>query len=299
MSLLEHSYRHCQRVAKARARNFYYSFYALPQEKRGAMCAIYAFFRYCDDLSDDASSVEAARQNLRCWRAVLDAAYADTAGGALLPADQPGAASANAMLPAFNDTVRRFKIPKDYFAELIAGTEMDLDVKRYETFEDLYRYCYRVASCVGLSVIHIFGFTDKEAEQHAEWCGIAFQFTNILRDVREDAQMGRIYLPLEDLRRFGVTEEDILSSRPPSAFVDLMRFESQRAHDYYEKSRPLLHMIHADSREALVALMEIYHGLLKKIEHTGFDVFARRVSLPTWKKALIAIKSVLRSRGGR
>ncbi|MBI5394649.1 MAG: presqualene diphosphate synthase HpnD [Verrucomicrobia bacterium] len=299
MSLLEHSYRHCQRVAKTRAKNFYYSFFALPKEKRGAMCAIYAFFRYCDDLSDDASSVEAARANLHRWRAVLDAAYAGTAGASLLPADQPGASSANAMLPAFADTVKRYSIPKEYFADLITGAEMDLDVKRYETFEDLYRYCYRVASCVGLSVIHIFGFADKAAEQHAEECGIAFQLTNILRDVREDAQMGRIYLPLEDLRRFGVTEEQILSAQPPPAFVDLMRFESQRAHDYYEKARPLLHMIHADSREALVALLEIYHGLLKKIEHTGFDVFARRVSLPTWKKVLIALKSVLRSRGSR
>ncbi|MCX7825470.1 MAG: squalene/phytoene synthase family protein, partial [Verrucomicrobiae bacterium] len=126
-----------------------------------------------------------------------------------------------------------------------------------------------------------------------EWCGIAFQLTNILRDVREDAQMGRIYLPLEDLRRFGVTEEQILTAQPPAAFVDLMRFESQRAHDYYEKARPLLRLIHADSREALVALMEIYHTLLRKIERAGFDVFARRVTVPTWKKMLIAAKSLL------
>jgi len=299
MSLLEISYQHCQRVARRRAKNFYYAFFALPREKREAMCALYAFFRYCDDLSDEASSVEAARQNLRRWRAVLEAAYAGAAAAARLPADQPGAASANAMLPAFNDTVRRFQIPQEYFADLITGAEMDLDVKRYETFEELYRYCYRVASCVGLSVIHIFGFTDEAAKQHAEQCGIAFQLTNILRDVHEDAQMGRIYLPREDLRRFGVPEADLLAGKPPPAFVDLMRFESQRAHDYYEQARPLIRMIHADSREALVALMEIYHGLLKKIEHTGFDVFRRRVSLPKWKKLFIALRSVLRSRSNR
>jgi phytoene synthase len=299
MSPLEISYQHCQRVARTQAKNFYYAFFALPKEKRDAMCALYAFFRYCDDLSDDAESVDAARQNLRRWRAVLDAAYAGAGEASQLPADQPGAATANLMLPAFNDAVRRFKIPKEYFADLITGAEMDLDVKRYETFDELYRYCYRVASCVGLSVIHIFGFTNDAAKQHAEECGIAFQLTNILRDVREDAQMGRIYLPLEDLRRFGVPEADILAGKPPPAFVDLMRFESQRAHDYYEKSRPLIRMIHADSREALVALMEIYHGLLKKIERAGFDVFAQRVSLPKWKKIFIAIRSVLRSRRSR
>jgi phytoene synthase len=293
MISLPESYRHCQRVARQRAKNFYYSFYALPRVKRDGMCAIYAFFRFCDDLSDHVPSVETAHANLRRWLAVLEEAYAGQGESGV--SDATGdLASAQMMLPAFADTVRRFNIPKEYFADLIAGAEMDLDVKRYESFENLYRYCYRVASCVGLSVIHIFGFSDEAAKQHAEWCGIAFQLTNILRDVREDAQMGRIYLPLEDLRRFGVTEEQILTAQPPPAFVDLMRFESQRAHDYYEKARPLLHMIHADSREALVALMEIYHGLLKKIEHTGFDVFAQRVTVPTWQKLLIAAKSLLR-----
>jgi len=203
-------------------------------------------------------------------------------------------ATARAMLPAFADTVRRYGIPKDYFSDLIAGAEMDLDKTRYATFEELYRYCYRVASCVGLTVIHVFGFTDEKAKQYAEWCGIAFQLTNIIRDVREDAQMGRIYLPQEDLQRFSVTEEQILRCHPPPAFVDLMKFESDRAHDYYEKAHPLLPLIHADSRATLVALMEIYRGLLKKIEHREFDVFAGRIALPTWKKLLIAAKSLLK-----
>ncbi len=146
---------------------------------------------------------------------------------------------------------------------------------------------------MGLTVIHVFGFTDDKAKQYAEWCGIAFQLTNIIRDVREDAQMGRIYLPKDDLDRFGVTEEQILKCQPPSSFVDLMKFESDRAHDYYEKSHPLLPLIHADSHATLVALMEIYRGLLKKIERHEFDVFAGRISLPTWKKLLIAVKSLL------
>lgn len=300
MNALAHSYRHCQQVARRQAKNFYYSFLALPKEKREAMCAIYAFFRYCDDLSDHVPNVEAARQNLRRWRQVLDAAYATPGGETVtVPADQPGAASANALLPAFADTARRYNIPREYFADLITGAGMDLDVTRYATFDDLYMYCYRVASCVGLTVIHVFGFTDEKARQYAEWCGIAFQLTNILRDVREDAEMGRIYLPLDDLQRFGVTEEQILKAQPPPEFVDLMRFESQRAHDFYEKSRPLLHLIHADSREALLALMEIYRRLLKKIEHSNFDVFAGRISLPTWQKALIAIKSLVKSKTSR
>ena len=299
MSALEHSYHHCQQVARRQAKNFYYSFLALPKEKREAMCAIYAFFRYCDDLSDHVASVDTARVNLRRWRAVLDAAYAGDPGAITVPPDQPGAASANAMLPAFTDSVRRYGIPREYFADLITGAEMDFDVNRYATFEDLYRYCYRVASCVGLSVIHVFGFTDEKAKEYAEWCGIAFQLTNILRDVREDAGMGRIYLPQEDLQRFGVSEDEILSARPQPSFVDLMRFESQRAHDYYEKGRPLLHLIHADSREALVALLEIYHSLLKKIEHHDFDVFRGRISVPTWKKVWIAVRSVLKSKSRR
>ena len=291
MTSLEHSYQHCQRVARKQAKNFYYSFYALPKEKRDAMCAIYAFFRYCDDLSDHVPSVEVARENLRRWRQALDEAYAGQT--ATTVAHSAVEEAARAMLPAFADTVRRYRVPKDYFADLISGAEMDLDKMRYATFEELYRYCYRVASCVGLTVIHVFGFTDEKAKQYAEWCGVAFQLTNILRDVREDAEMGRIYLPQEDLKRFGVTEEQILKCQPPPAFVDLMKFESDRAHDYYERSHPLLSLIHADSRATLVALMEIYRGLLKKIEHREFDVFSGRISLPTWKKLLIAAKSLL------
>ncbi|MFA5193610.1 MAG: phytoene/squalene synthase family protein [Verrucomicrobiia bacterium] len=291
MTSLEHSYRHCQHVASKQAKNFYYSFYALPKEKRDAMCAIYAFFRYCDDLSDHAPSIDVARVNLRRWRAVLDEAYAGGTATAVVQSAME--ATARAILPAFSNTVQRYQIPKEYFSDLITGAEMDLDKTRYATFEELYRYCYRVASCVGLTVIHVFGFADEKAKQYAEWCGIAFQLTNILRDVAEDAQMGRIYLPQEDLKRFDVTEEQILKSQPPPAFVDLMKFESDRAHEYYDKAHPLLPLIHADSRATLVALMEIYRGLLKKIEHREFDVFSKRISLPTWRKLLIAVKSLL------
>ncbi|MGA2137332.1 MAG: presqualene diphosphate synthase HpnD [Verrucomicrobiia bacterium] len=281
---LEESYAVCERIARRTGKNFYYSFLVMPREKRAAMCAIYAFMRRSDDIADSAVNPAVALEGLRLWRAQVAAALN---GGAV---DDP-------ILPALADTVRRYRIPLRHFHELLDGTEMDQTTTRYATFDELYRYCYRVASAVGLVVLPVFGYKDEAALVPAEACGIAFQLTNILRDVKEDAQMGRIYLPLEDLRRFGVSEDDIMDSRATPQFLELMKFEAARARDFYDKARPLLKMIDADSRGTLAVMITIYGGILRKIEESNFAVFDRRIRLSTVEKLWIVGKNWLGCRG--
>ncbi len=273
---IEESYAHCTAVARNRARNFYYSFVLLPPERRRAMCAIYAFMRYCDDLSDDESRNDRA-DAIAEWRRDLESAL-------------EGRFSPNAVWPAFHDTVARFRIPHRYFFEMIEGVSSDLEPQRIETFDELYRYCYLVASVVGLTIIHIFGYDSEEALTLAEKCGIAFQLTNILRDVKEDAGMGRIYLPGEDLRRFGVARQDLMADEPSPPFRELMRFEGARAESYYRESMPLVGMIDPGSRASLWAMIEIYRRLLGSIERSGYDVLSRRVRVPSWEKAWIVVR---------
>ncbi|MCA1594914.1 MAG: phytoene/squalene synthase family protein [Chloroflexi bacterium] len=277
---LPESYRLCEQIARTRARNFYFSFLALPRPKRRAMCAVYAFLRYCDDLADDENIEDRAAQ-LGKWRASLRALGS-------------GDTSAHPMMPAFLDTVNRYDIPLEYFEEVINGAEMDLSVHSYATFEELYRYCYRVASVVGLTCLKVFGYTSEEAPLLGEKCGIAFQLTNIIRDVREDGQTGRIYLPAEDLDRFGVRPAELSSARPLPAAVPLLAFEANRAQQYYEESLPLLALVDRDSQCALSAMICIYHGLLRRIRNRQFDVFTERVSLPVGQKLAFAARSWLR-----
>lgn len=273
MTPLERSYRHCRLVARSRARNFYYSFVLLPRERRDAMCAVYAFNRACDDLSDEPGATRAA---LDRWREALDAAL-------------EGHYGQDPVWPAFHDTVRRFSIPREYFYEMIEGVASDLAPRRMETFDELYRYCYQVASVVGMTVIHIFGFHAPDAIPLAEKCGVAFQLTNILRDLREDAERGRVYLPAEDLERFGVNAADLRDGRGTNGFAELMRFEAGRARAYYEESRPLLGMIDRASRPSLGALIGIYSRLLARIEASGCEVLKRRVRLSAVEKCRIVL----------
>ena len=197
-------YDRCAEVTRRASSNFYYAFMLLPAERRRALYAVYAFCRFVDDIADDESVAEPA-ELLRRWRDELERAY--------------GGNPARAVSRALADASRRFNIPRRHFEEVIAGVEMDLARKRYETFQELRLYCYRVASAVGLICIEIFGYTNPAACQYAERLGIAFQLTNIIRDVSEDAARGRIYLPLEDLARFGVTEADILGGRDRKSVV--------------------------------------------------------------------------------
>ncbi len=250
----------------------------MPRAKRDAMCAIYAFMRRSDDIADNAANPAMALEGLRQWRAQVDAGFTR---------DE----FADPTLPALVDTIKRYNILPHHFHELLDGTEMDQRVTRYETFDDLYQYCYHVASVVGLVVLPIFGCCDKAALAPAEACGIAFQLTNILRDVKEDAQMGRIYLPREDLRRFGVEEDDILKARVTPQFLELMKFEAARAREYYRKAEPLLGMINADSRGALSVMMGIYGGILRKIEKRNYSVLNERVRLSAPEKLWIVLKN--------
>lgn len=280
---VEESYRLCHDIARRTGKNFYYSFIVMPAAKRRAMCAIYAFMRRSDDIADGAANPAIASEGLRKWRASVDAAL--TAG----KFDDP-------TLPALADTVQRYRIEVRYFHELLDGTEMDQAVTRYETFEQLYRYCYHVASVVGLVVLPVFGYKDAKATIPGEACGIAFQLTNILRDVKEDAQLGRVYLPAEDLRRFGVSESDIMNGNFTPQFRELMKFEAARAREYYAKAQPLLGMIEADSRGTLATMIDIYGGLLDKIEASGYAVFAGRLRLPTHEKLWLAARNWMKYR---
>ena len=274
---VEESYRQCQHIARRTGKNFYYSFLVMPAAKRAAMCAIYAFMRRSDDIADSAANPALASEGLRHWRASVDAALR-------------GEGTNEPTLPALADTVNRYRIEARHFHELLDGTEMDQRVTRYETFDGLYRYCYHVASVVGLIVLPVFGYKDKAALVPAEACGIAFQLTNILRDVKEDAGLGRIYLPGEDLAKFGVEEADIMSSRSTPQFIELMKFEAARAREYYRKARSLLDMVESDSRGALAVMMAIYGGILDKMEAKNYAVFEGRIRLSTAEKLWIVMK---------
>ncbi|HZT32064.1 MAG TPA: phytoene/squalene synthase family protein [Bryobacteraceae bacterium] len=277
MAGLEDSYAWCRAVARRRARNFYYSFVLLSPEQRNAMCAVYAFMRYCDDLSDEPGANRAAIER---WRAALDQAL-------------EGRFDGHPAWPAFHDTVRRYRIPREYFHQMIDGVASDLEPRVFETFEQLYRYCYQVASVVGLSIIHIFGFESPQALPLAEKCGVAFQLTNILRDIREDGERGRIYLPAEDLARFGVSAEDLRAGRRTEPFLNLMRFEAARARNYYREAMPLLGLVEPRSRASLRALISIYASLLGRIERADYDVFSRRISLSALEKSWIVLRALV------
>jgi len=275
---ISRSYADCREVARAAASNFYYAFYLLPRPKRDALCALYAFMRLVDDVSDTPGDLAAKRSGLARWRAALDAAVA-------------GDTSAHAVLPALADTLERFQIPPRYFHDLISGAEMDLTVGTYATFDRLREYCYRVAGTVGLTCLHVFGFTDPRAPDRAESLGIAFQLTNILRDVRRDLEIGRVYLPQEDLDRFGCSTGELIGESITPGLRALMEFESARAWTFYRDGEALLRLVDSDSRAALWALVRTYSGLLRRIEAREFDVFSTRTRLSTAEKAGILVRA--------
>jgi len=302
------AYRACTHIARREAKNFYYAFLALPKPKREAICAVYAFMRHADDLSDDDTrSRDERRAALASW---LDSWHRAAAG----------AQTGDPVFIALADARLRYNIPLDLLDQLVQGTAMDLEAPvaddipltdaaqarpwiTYATFDELRRYCYLVASVVGLVCIRIFGYTDPRAESLAEDTGIAFQLTNILRDVREDAERGRIYLPLEDLDRYNVRIEALATLRDGSHLTlnqrELLESVAKRAEDYYQSGRALLPLIAADARPALWVLITIYHCLLRRMERRGFDVFSERVSVPLHTRLGILLRGlfqVLRNR---
>lgn len=270
---LEESYAHCRRVARRRAKNFYYAFRLLDRRRHDGLCALYAFMRRCDDASDEPGETAERRRAIQQWRRGLAAALEGDYGE-------------EAEWPALHDTVRRFDIPQAYFFAMLEGVASDLEPRRMRTFEELYGYCYQVASVVGLSVVHVLGFQGEEALGLAEKCGVAFQLTNILRDLKEDWERGRIYVPHEDLERFGVKPWE-----RTAGFLELLRFEAGRARKYYEESRPLLGMVEASGRRSLWALIEIYRRLLERVERAGYGVLEGRVRVPVWEKWWVAARA--------
>lgn len=289
---LRAAYGVCRHIARSAAKNFYYGFLALPARKRNALSAVYAFMRQADDISDDPSiPPEQRREKLTEWmnalRRVVDGERTD-----------------DPVLMAVADTQKTFNIPLDLLKKLMQGTAMDLPQAKggaetnpavhYETFEQLYDYCYHVASVVGLVCIRIFGYRDPRAEKLAEQTGVAFQLTNIIRDVKEDSQLGRVYLPEEDLRRFGVDASALNNGNAASSLRPVLEFEAERAREYYRSAEELLPLIDDDSQPALWTLVEIYRRLLQRITARNYDVFSERVSLSTAEKVGVLARGFVR-----
>jgi phytoene synthase len=290
------AYSVCRGITRTAAKNFYYAFLVLPRRKREALCAVYAFMRRCDDITDESTlSMEERRQKLDIW---LDALHRAQLGH---PTDDP-------ILLALTDAQRRYQIPAGLLDELAHGTAMDVEEAeasaqtstapgvsiQYKTFEDLRLYCYRVASVVGLVCIHVFGYRNPEAEPLAEQCGLAFQLTNIIRDVKEDAVMGRIYLPEEDLARFNLSAAELLATPDPARFRPLLAFEADRAREFYASGDALIPYISEDSQPGLWVLVTIYRRLLERIAEKQYDVFTAKVSLSTSEKLRILGKGFLK-----
>ena len=284
------AYAVCRGIAQREAKNFYWAFRVLPRHKSDAMCAVYAFMRQADDLSDDESkSVENRRGLMREWVASWRSARST-------------GSTDNAVFVALNDTQTRFGIPDGLLEELVAGTTMDLDpraldtngIQTYATFEELYRYCYLVASVVGLVCIRIFGYTDARAEKLAEETGVAFQLTNILRDVKEDVERGRVYLPREMMEEFGVSVDRLLASADGAAMSEeeraLLATIGIQAEKFYISGKRLIQLLDRDSRAAMWVLLTIYRGLLRRIARQKMDVFSRRARVSTGAKISILLR---------
>jgi phytoene synthase len=297
------AYAVCRAIAQREAKNFYYAFRVLPEHKRNAMCAVYAFMRRADDISDDEAIPiverrEVMKQWVHNWRTARQSGVSD-----------------DPVFLALNDTQRRFAIPDALLEELVQGTTMDLEprpetakeLQTFATFGDLYRYCYLVASVVGLVCIKIFGYTDLRAEKLAEETGVAFQLTNILRDVKEDVERDRIYLPLDQLQEFDINVDRVkaLAGGAPMSANDRSMFRAlgTQAEEFYASADRLLPLIDADSRAALWVLVTIYHRLLHKISKADGDVFSERISVSTPAKltilaqgAVMAVRNRMASR---
>jgi len=277
------SYSECNRIARAARSSFYLAFFGLRKEKRNALCALYAFMRLVDNVSDEPGALESKRRGLARWRSMLDEAVA-------------GRTDSHTILPALADTITRFDIPTRYFHDLILGAEMDLTVATYATFDRLSEYCYRVAGTVGLTCLHVFGFDDPKAPDLAERLGLAFQLTNIIRDVGSDYAIGRIYLPQEDLERFAVRAEELGGPVTPK-LEQLLEYAADRAWQMYREGAPLITQVHSDSRATLWALVRTYSSLLARIEERDFDVFGPRVSLSNVEKIQYLLTAGLAARG--
>jgi phytoene synthase len=263
-------------ISKKSKSSFYYAFSLLPAHKRDAMNTVYAFCRKTDDIVDEGTdSTDYKFQQLVKWRLELERAFNNE--------------SEFSLLNKTATTISQFKIPIDHFFELIKGMEMDLQKNRYESFEELKTYCYRVASTVGLMCIEIFGYRHDSAKLFAENLGIALQLTNIIRDVAKDAKNNRIYIPLEDMRKFHYTEEDLLSSKYNLHFINLMEFQAERAKKYFDSATAMLNLDDKASMFAARAMQHIYYRILERIIQAKYDVFNKDISISKIEKVGISL----------
>ena len=268
---LDAAYDLCRRITKSEAKNFYYAFRTLPSVKRRAIYAAYAFCRLCDDISDEDMSREERLEGFHGVRKSLAQARQHRY-------NEP-------VFAALGDAAMRFEIPPEHFEEIVVGVEMDLDTTRYQTFDDLREYCHKVASVVGLVSIRIFGHDEHpEVETYAVDLGLAMQLTNILRDIKEDAGRDRVYIPQDELSRFGVSETDLTNGVVNGPFRELMRFQVGRAREFFESGRKLIPLLEPDARACTAVLIGVYTSILNRIEAADYDVFSQRVNLSTGEK---------------
>ncbi len=285
---LENDFRYMRRLTEKNARSFYLAARFLPERKRWATYAVYGFCRYADNIIDNPRdrSIDELRHELECLRVELRTAFRT-------------GESEHPILRPFVATASIFGIPLEYALELIEGVEMDLLYDRYQTFDDLYLFCYRVAAVVGLMMTYVLGTNNPAAFCYAEQLGIAMQLTNILRDVQEDKNMGRIYLPREELCQFGVTERDIIEENITPEVRELLRYQAERARNYYKESMPGVRMLDSDARFTIYAAANIYGEILERLSQRDYNPFLGRVVVPTRQKSMILLREVLRSRFDR
>ena len=273
---LDLAYDHCQRIAREQAKNFYYAFRTLPGRKRHAIYATYAFCRHCDDIADDDLPLEEKERLFSRERRLL--------------ADLGNEMGLGPVHTALRDASQTFGIPLRYFEEVIDGVEMDLTWTRFNNFKELRTYAYKVASVVGLICIEVFGYKDEKAKEYAVDLGLAMQLTNILRDIKEDAHRGRIYIPVDEMESFGYSEADLMGGVVSDAFRRLMAFQTARARRYFDSGKNLIPLLSGESRACPATLHKVYSTILDRIESSGFDVFQERIGLRKSEKVLIAAK---------
>lgn len=281
---MNRAYQHCEMLARGSGSNFFFAFYSLPRAMFREMCVLYAYMRVTDDLGDDETlSLDQRRKNLTQWKESLKQATRD-------------GMSEDLILQAMVDVARRKEIPESYLLEVIDGVESDLTPREFQTFEQLNGYCYQVAGVVGLCCLKIWGYREDVADVHQQAidCGTAFQLTNILRDLAEDSQRDRVYLPTEDLERFQLTRADVIAATMTDSFRSLMQDQVAKAWGYYRNALPLLDCVSADGRVMLSGFLQAYSLLLKKIESRNYDVFSERIGLSRRRKLMIAGRSFLR-----
>jgi len=293
MSEVEKAYEYCKSVTKFHAKSFYFAAKFLPKHKQKAVYPIYAFCRHVDDEIDeigDGDEAEAVK-SVEKWKANLNNIYENKFDKQRTTNNEQ-----TQVFIAFQDVLQTYQIPQNLPLELIQGVLMDTTTKRYETFEELYVYCYRVASTVGLMSSEILGYSDKIALEYAEAMGIGMQLTNILRDVKEDAEIGRIYIPQEDLRRFNISEEQIFARKFDENFRQMMKFQVERAREYYEKGEKGIPLLEKDSRFTVLLASRIYAKILDKIENLDYNVFSARAHTNKSQKLLSIPKIWLEAR---